>query len=129
MKKYTVSQSKFTSAFSLVELLVVIAVIAIIAAIAIPNIGGITGAATTAKHQRNAQSIATTFNNLVAAGYTNTNAVTTAALATALVTSNGTTTNGMTFRVDNITSADVTEALKYLTFSNVTLIPKATTNN
>jgi len=49
MRKHTTLKSKFSSAFSLVELLVVIAVIAVIAAIAIPNIAGTREAAQAAQ--------------------------------------------------------------------------------
>ena len=61
---------KKQSAFSLIELLVVIAVIGIIAAIAIPNIGNLTGGATIAKNQRNAQTIASVSQSAIAAGRT-----------------------------------------------------------
>ena len=67
MNKHTSLKSKFNSAFSLVELLVVIAVIAVIAAIAIPNITNVTGAASEATQVRNAQQVASTWNNYVEA--------------------------------------------------------------
>lgn len=65
MKKHTTLKSKFSSAFSLVELLIVIAVIAIIAAIAIPNIQDIAGTAETSKNVRNAQFLVQTYNGYV----------------------------------------------------------------
>jgi type IV pilus assembly protein PilA len=67
MKKHTTLKSKFNSAFSLVELLVVIAVIAVIAAIAIPNITNVTASASEATKVRNAQQLASTWNNYVEA--------------------------------------------------------------
>ena len=60
-------KSKFNQAFSLVELLVVIAVIAVIAAIAIPNITNVTQSASEATQVRNAQQVASTWNNYVEA--------------------------------------------------------------
>ena len=56
--------------FSLVELLVVIAVIGVIAAIAIPAMSGVFENSTTAKNKRNAQSIASLYSSLRAAGAT-----------------------------------------------------------
>ncbi|MBL9115429.1 MAG: type II secretion system protein [Verrucomicrobiaceae bacterium] len=55
--------------FSLIEMLVVIAVIGVIAAIAIPNIGNINSSAQEATAQRNAQSLASTINSAVNAGW------------------------------------------------------------
>ncbi len=70
MKKHLIkSKSTFSPAFSLVELLVVIAVIAVIAAIAIPNITNITASADAATKLRNAQQVASTWNNYVEAFY------------------------------------------------------------
>jgi prepilin-type N-terminal cleavage/methylation domain-containing protein len=63
MNTHTSIKSKINSAFSLVELLVVIAVIAVIAAIAIPNIAGITQSADAATKLRNAQEVASAYNN------------------------------------------------------------------
>lgn len=107
--------------FSLVELLVVIAVIAIIAAIAIPNIAGITSAATTAKEQRNAQNLASTYNAAIAAGYTNATADVDAAIlaiTNGLNIKIGNTTNF--FKVDGLTPDQVTDAKKYLTIGTNT---------
>jgi len=103
------------SAFSLVELLVVIAVIAVIAAIAIPNIANITQSADQATKVRNAQNVASTWNNYVEAYYASASAypseTTVAGIITSLnagVTVTNTrlsTTN--TFRLPGITSANV----------------------
>ena len=109
--KHTTLKAKFNSAFSLVELLVVIAVIAVIAAIAIPNIAGINDAATTARNQRNAQLIASTYNNSLAAGNTNATDV-----ATALASLPYTSANGMSFRADGVDATALTAAEAYLTF-------------
>ena len=57
MKKHTPLKSKFSSAFSLVELLVVIAVIAVIAAIAIPNLVGIRESAEGARAEVTAETV------------------------------------------------------------------------
>ncbi|MDB6072303.1 MAG: hypothetical protein JWL81_3474 [Verrucomicrobiales bacterium] len=74
--------------FSLVELLVVIAVIGVIAAIAIPAMSGVFENSTTAKNKRNAQSIASLYSSLRAAGATVTSPSATN-IATALTTDNG----------------------------------------
>ena len=66
MKKLTISTSK--KGFSLVELLVVIAVIGVIAAIAIPAMSGVFENSNVAKNKRNAQTIASLYANLRAAG-------------------------------------------------------------
>ncbi|GAB4180799.1 MAG: hypothetical protein Fur0032_21800 [Terrimicrobiaceae bacterium] len=71
MKKPTLKTLQ--SGFSLVELLVVIAVIAIIAAIAIPNIANITQSADQATKVRNAQNLASTYNNYAEAYYAQNN--------------------------------------------------------
>jgi len=115
MKKHTTLKSKFNSAFSLVELLVVIAVIAVIAAIAIPNITNVTQSAGEATQVRNAQQVASTWNNYVEAlaAITNTapsqTTVSTriSALATGLAVTN--TILGVTneFRLPGLREADV----------------------
>ena len=61
-------KSKAKKGFSLVELLVVIAVIGVIAAIAIPAMSGIFENSGNAKARRNAQSIASMYSSLRAAG-------------------------------------------------------------
>ncbi len=70
MKNVKLNLKKAAKAgFSLVEMLVVIAVIGVIAAIAIPNVGNINTSARTAAATRNAQTIASTMNAAIAAGY------------------------------------------------------------
>jgi len=71
MTKHTTLKSKFSSAFSLVELLVVIAVIAVIAAIAIPNITGTREAAVAAQEGYNADAQARFITQVNAVGATN----------------------------------------------------------
>lgn len=115
MSRHTTIQSKFTSAFSLVELLVVIAVIAVIAAIAIPNITNITSSADAATKLRNAQQVASTWNNYVEAFYavnsSNVAAPTVASAISSLSTGVSVTntrlnvTNG--FRLPGVTEATV----------------------
>lgn len=68
MKNLTITTAK--KGFSLVELLVVIAVIGVIAAIAIPAMSGVFENSTIAKNKRNAQTIASLYANLRAAGGT-----------------------------------------------------------
>lgn len=115
--------------FSLVELLVVIAVIAIIAAIAIPNIANITSSASRSSQKRNAQNMASVFASARAAGYTNAVADT-AAAATALTNGISVTNGGqvMSFRVDGLTSTEITAAGAFLTTSNNNLIYNPGTN-
>lgn len=119
LREVTKGKSRFQAAFSLIELLVVIAVIGIIAAIAIPNIGNLTAGAGVAKNQRNAQNIASVFSAARAAG--NATAFATKELAvTALTTSPGLSGGGAspaTFYVPNMSAADQTAALVYLTLS------------
>lgn len=107
--------------FSLVELLVVIAVIGIIAAIAIPNIGNVTGAATVAKAQRNAQNVASTFAAARAAGntasYADAAAATTAVVSGITITDTASPFNGKAFKVPNLSSAEQTAAVAHLTLS------------
>lgn len=64
MNKPTSNRS-LESAFGLVELLIVVAVIAIIGAIALPALAGITESADQAIKSRNAQQVASTWNNYV----------------------------------------------------------------
>ncbi len=112
-KSFSLSVQK---GFSLVELLVVIAVIAIIAAIAIPNIAGITQAANTAKQQRNAQNIVSTYNAAIAAGLTNTPADVPAAVAlirNGVQVTIGTNTNNF-FRVDGLSDTEATDAQTFI---------------
>jgi len=61
------SNRSLESAFGLVELLVVVGVIAIIGAIALPALAGITESADQAIKSRNAQQVASTWNNYVEA--------------------------------------------------------------
>jgi type IV pilus assembly protein PilA len=115
MKKHTTLKAKFNSAFSLVELLVVIAVIAVIAAIAIPNITNVTQSATEATQVRNAQQLASTWNNYVEAYAAVNNANPTAADVAATITAMAAgvsvvnTTLGVTntFRLPGLSAADV----------------------
>lgn len=128
MKKHTISQSKLSSAFSLVELLVVIAVIAVIAAIAIPNITNITASADAATKLRNAQQVASTWNNYVEAFYAvNSSNVAAPTIATAISNlaagvSVANTRLGVTndFRLPGITEAVV--ATNKLTIDGVRLL-------
>lgn len=72
MKKHLItSKSKFSSAFSLVELLVVIAVIAIIAAIAIRNIQGVREGAKDSKLASDTAAVERRLGEAKALGYTN----------------------------------------------------------
>jgi len=118
MKKHTTLKSKFSSAFSLVELLVVIAVIAVIAAIAIPQITNTTDAATTARNQRNAQLIASQWGNSYQAGNTSATDA-----ATAIASLPYTNASGMVFSLGGIGSNDITDAAAYLVWSNNALVP------
>lgn len=97
MKKHLITpQTKFSSAFSLVELLVVIAVIAVIAAIAIPNIAGVREAAETTKDDVNEKAVQRFIAQVNAVGATNTQGQ----AASADNVSDGsvfTTASGMTF--------------------------------
>ena len=115
---------KVHAAFSLVELLVVIAVIGIIAAIAIPNIAGITGSATTAKAQRNAQSLASTFASARAAGsdqaFADKAAAADAVVAGTMTFPVTSTYVGANFKVPGVSATEKTAALVYLTLSAVT---------
>jgi len=119
--------------FSLVELLVVIAVIAIIAAIAIPNIANITGAAGSAKDQRNAQNIASVSAAARAAGWVGgadepTMIASVTSTAGVLVTNTSDTNQVMTFRVDSMSAADISNARLYLGYgvSNLIYVPSRT---
>jgi type IV pilus assembly protein PilA len=112
------------SGFSLVELLVVIAVIAIIAAIALPNIASVTNSAETAKNQRNAQTLASTYNAAIASGMP-TNAAADLSSAIDLIAAGTNITVGNTthyFSVDGITPDDKVKAQAFLSFSNGRLV-------
>jgi general secretion pathway protein G len=99
-------------AFTLVELLVVIAVIGVVAGIAISSMTGIFGKADTAKAERNAQYLVSTFNAARAAG-NSTSYPSAAEAITALTTSPGLTGRGQwagaQFYV-SLAPADITEA-------------------
>jgi type IV pilus assembly protein PilA len=122
------SNFKSGSGFSLVELLVVIAVIAIIAAIAIPNIANITQSADAATKLRNAQTLASTYNNYAEAFYAQSNAypsTSTVPAAIAAMEGGQTVINtrlGTTnvFRVPGITVTNT--ATNKLTFTNNQLV-------
>lgn len=124
----TPTLNKSGSGFSLVELLVVIAVIAIIAAIAIPNIANITQSADQATKVRNAQTLASTYNNFAEAYYSVNNAypsyadvptiISNMAAGQTVVNTRLNTTN--LFRVPGITTANV--ATNKLTLTNNQLI-------
>lgn len=108
--------------FSLIELLVVIAVIGIIAAIAIPNIAGLTGGATDAKTQRNAQTIASVFSAARAAGHADPYATKELAVdavvdGTGISVTNG--ANTSTFQVPNVSGPEKTAALAKLNLTGV----------
>jgi type IV pilus assembly protein PilA len=114
--------------FSLIEMLVVIAVIGVIAAIAIPNIGNINQSAQTATAQRNAQSLASTINAAVSAGWADnatdtlpaTEAAVINAISTGIVIEDGPFT-GKRFVVPNVPETDTNErtALElYLVWDN-----------
>jgi prepilin-type N-terminal cleavage/methylation domain-containing protein len=102
--------------FSLVEMLIVIAIIGIIAAIAIPNIGSINAAATTAKNQRNAQSVVSIFTGGAAAGVVWTTTTRDAAVASVIAGGSPTTGAfaGKNFSVPEITGADITGLYPYV---------------
>jgi len=102
--------------FSLVEMLTVISVIGIIASIAIPNIGSISDSARTATRQRNGQSIVSMFAAGQAAGVAWAGA-TRNALVGSVISGQAPTDGaftGKTFRVPNITGAELTATYPYV---------------
>lgn len=117
-------QSRFLSAFSLVELLVTISVIAIIAAIALPAISNITQAADSSKTIRNAQTVAATFNAAIAAGMP-ISAASTPEEAIDVITAGTNITFGMTsafFSVDGLTEEEQARILPYLGLSDTGML-------
>lgn len=116
MKSNLNTKNLIAKGFSLVEMLVVIAVIGVIAAIAIPSIGSINQSAKDARNQRNAQSIVSMFQSGSAAGVAWVGA--TKALKVDDVVAGRAPTDGAfsgkTFKVPNLTGADLTDALPYI---------------
>ena len=103
--------------FSLVELLVVIAVIGVIAAIAIPAMSGIFEKSDGAKNKRNAQSVASLWSSLRAAGATiasPSEATIVAGLQTGVTPSTGAFA-GSTFK-SNLATDEVSKTVAALTY-------------
>lgn len=115
-------------AFSNVELLVVIAVLGIIAAIAIPNVTNIIWQARASVAEHNAQNLASTANNALAAGYPGTAWSSLEAVVYTLtvpgVTVDATqgATNAMIFKVPGLSVADALRAKNFMIYSGSTSI-------
>jgi prepilin-type N-terminal cleavage/methylation domain-containing protein len=86
----------YKAAFGMAEVLVVIAIIGVITAVAIPAMSGLFGRADSAKAERNAQNLVSTFNAARAAGNSTSYASASDAI-TALTTSPGITGSGKYF--------------------------------
>ena len=114
----TTLKKNVKAGFSLVEMLVVIAVIGIIAAIAVPTIGSITAQANENKAKRNAQNLASVYSSAIAAGSTAFTGDTDAGVIVGKVVTgvNGADSFATTnFQVPNMSAAEITNALDYLT--------------
>lgn len=124
--------SRRCRAFSIVELLVVVAVIGIVAAIAIPNISNILYQAKASVAQRNAQSIASSANDALAAGYSGAAWPTLEAVVYTLtvpgVTVDAThgATNPLVFKVPGLSTADALRAKNFMIYSGSTSIAAKT---
>jgi len=120
--------SRSSRAFSIVELLVVIAVIGVVAAIAIPNIVNIVYQAKASVAQRNAQNIASTANDALAAGYPGTawptleSVVYTLTVPGITVDATHGGTNPMVFKVPGLSVADAIRAKNFMIYSGSTSI-------
>ncbi len=113
-----------SGAFSLIELLVTIGIVAILASLAIPAIFDTLGSSAVSKNLRNAQTLSSMSQAAVAAGFPGTNSVTG---WIDLLTNGITVTNifGDTlgyFRVDELSSGDVSGATNYLTVEQSKLV-------
>ncbi|HWB02289.1 MAG TPA: type II secretion system protein [Verrucomicrobiales bacterium] len=86
----------YKAAFGMAEVLVVIAIVGVITAVAIPAMSGLFGRADSAKAERNAQNLVSTFNAARAAGNSTSYASASDAI-TALTTSPGITGSGKYF--------------------------------
>ena len=119
------SPLKKAAGFSIIELLVAISLIAVVSAAVVPNIAGVTESAKTAVAQRNAQSIAATWNAAVAAGYRpDPETVTSHDIAVSQITEGVTVTFGTltnTFRVDGLNEDERIEAQQYLNLNSSSL--------
>lgn len=97
----------------------VITIIAVLATVAVPTVANIASSATRSSEKRNAQNIASVFTAARGAGFTN--SVADAAAVASFLTNGITVTNGglvMSFRVDGLTSDQVTRAGAFLTVSS-----------
>ncbi len=117
------------SGFSLVELLVVITAIAVLVTVAIAAVGNVIAAASRSSAKRNAQNMASVFATARASGYTS--ATTDLAPLASELTNGISVTNGgqiVTFRIDGLTSAQVTAAGAFLSATNSELVYNPGTN-